>query len=77
MVSQSNSAYEEQQWLADSGANAHITKQLDNLQIKQPFQQIEEVAVGNGGGLAIENIGYTFFHSHQSNFYLKYILHCP
>jgi hypothetical protein len=77
MVSQSNSAYEEQQWLADSGANAHITNQLENLQIKEPFQQTEEVAVGNGGGLAVENTSSTSFHSHQSNFYLKDILHCP
>jgi hypothetical protein len=38
MVAHTNSAYEEQQWLADSGANAHITNQLENLQIQQPFQ---------------------------------------
>ena len=51
MVAHSNSTYEEQQWLADSGANAHITNQLDNLQIQQPFQPTKEVAVGNGSGL--------------------------
>jgi hypothetical protein len=64
MVYQSNLAYEKQEWLADSRANAHITKQLENLQIKQPFQQTEEVAIGNGSGLAIENTGSTSFHSH-------------
>jgi hypothetical protein len=47
MVAQSNLAYKEQQWLANSWANTHITNQLKNLQIKQPFQQIEEVVVGN------------------------------
>jgi hypothetical protein len=38
MVAQANSNYEEQQWIANSGANAHITNQLENLQIQQPFQ---------------------------------------
>jgi hypothetical protein len=39
MATQSNLGYEEQNWLADSGANPHITNQLGNLQIQQPFQQ--------------------------------------
>jgi hypothetical protein len=47
MVAQSNLAYKEQQWLANSWANTHITNQLKDLQIKQLFQQIEEVVVGN------------------------------
>jgi hypothetical protein len=47
------------------------------LHIKQPFQQTEEVAVGNGSDLAIKNTGSTSFHSHQFDFYLKDILHCP
>jgi hypothetical protein len=33
MVVHTNFAYEEQQWLANSGANAHITNQLENLKI--------------------------------------------
>ena len=33
MVAHTNSEYDEQQWLADSGANAHITSELDNLHI--------------------------------------------
>ena len=37
IATHSNSGYEEQNWLADSGANAHITNQLENLQIQQPF----------------------------------------
>jgi hypothetical protein len=61
MVAHSNSTYDEQQWLADSSTNAHITNQLENLQIHQPFQQKEEVAVGNGTRLQIENTGQPFF----------------
>jgi hypothetical protein len=77
IVAHTNSAYEEQQWLADSGANAHITNQLDNLQIQQPFQQAEDVAMGNGTELVIENIGSTFFQTTNSSFKLENVLHCP
>lgn len=50
MVAHTNAAYEEPQWLADSGANAHITNALENLHIQQPFQHNDEVAVGKGTG---------------------------
>jgi hypothetical protein len=77
MVAHTNAAYEEPQWLADSGANAHITNSLENLNIQQPFQHNEEVAVGNGTGLAIENIGSSLLHTSNSSFKLQNILHCP
>ena len=31
MIAHTNSTYEEQQWLADSGANAHISNQFECL----------------------------------------------
>jgi hypothetical protein len=33
MVAQTNTQLEEQQWYADSGTNAHITRDLENLTI--------------------------------------------
>jgi hypothetical protein len=77
MVAQTNSNYEDQQWIADSGANAHITNQFENLQIQQPFQQTEEVAVGNGTGLAIENTGSTLLSTPNTTLQLNNILRCP
>jgi len=77
MVAHTNAAYEEPQWLADSGANAHITNALENLQIQQPFQTSEEVSMGNGTGLTIENTGSSLVHSSHSSFKLNDILHCP
>jgi hypothetical protein len=77
MVAHTNSEYEDQPWLADSGANAHITSELDNLQIQKPFQSTDMVAVGNGTGLAIEHTGSTLLHSPNSSFKLTNILHCP
>jgi hypothetical protein len=50
---------------------------LENLQIQQPFQQKEEVAVGNGTGIQIENTGSTLLHSPHSSFKMSNILHCP
>jgi hypothetical protein len=44
MVSQSTALHEEDEWLADSGANNHLTADLNNLTLQQ-------VAVGNGSGL--------------------------
>jgi hypothetical protein len=76
MVAHTNSTYEDQQWLADSRVNAHITNQLENLQIQQPFQKAEDVAVGNDTGLAIENTGSTLLHTPNSSFKLKNVLHC-
>jgi hypothetical protein len=36
MVAHSNVVSEEDDWLADSGANNHITTNLENLSINQP-----------------------------------------
>jgi hypothetical protein len=77
MVAHTNTAYDDQPWLADSGANAHVTNELENLQIQQPFQNADTVAVGNGSDLAIKNIGSSLLHSSNSTFHLKNILHCP
>jgi transposase InsO family protein len=77
MVAQRNAAVEDQQWLADSGANTHITNELENLTLQQPFQSDETVAVGNGAGLAIENSGSSILLSSNSKFHLKDVLYCP
>jgi hypothetical protein len=37
MVAQTNTNIEEQEWLADSRANNHVTNELANLTIQQPF----------------------------------------
>ena len=77
MVAHTNVAYDDQQWYANSGANAHITNDLENLSFKQPFQNDDSVAVGNGAGLAIENAGSTVLTSSLSKSHLKNVLHCP
>jgi hypothetical protein len=70
------SLYDDQEWYADSAANAHITNDLDNLHLQQPFQNFDTIAVGNGSTLAIVNSGSTTLHSPYSDFSLKHVLHC-
>jgi hypothetical protein len=77
MVAQSNSTYEEQDWNADSAANAHITHELENLHVQQPFQSTKAVGVGNGSTLTIANSVSALLHSPKSDFHLHNVLHCP
>jgi hypothetical protein len=78
MVAQTNATLDDQ-WFADSGANVHITNELENLSVQQPFQNDDTVAVGNGAGLTIEHIGSSTLNSPLSlnSFHLKNVLHCP
>jgi hypothetical protein len=77
MVAQSNSVYEDQEWYADSAANAHITHNLENLHIQQPFQSNDAVGVRNGTALAIAHSGSAILHSPHTKFKLQNVLHCP
>jgi len=71
-----HSAYADQEWYADSAANAHITHDLDNLTLQQPLQTSDVVVVGNGSTLAIANYGSTTLHSPLAEFHLQSVLHC-
>jgi hypothetical protein len=80
MVAHTNSQFgeEEQPWYADSGANHHITADLENLNLSQePYQGTADVAVGNGSGLQIANTGSSSLIAHNSSFKLNHVLHCP
>jgi hypothetical protein len=78
MVAQTNSVQDEDNWLADSGANTHITDGLENLIIQQPYKGNETVAVGNGSGLGICHTNSSSFQTSDSTMlYLNDILLCP
>lgn len=51
MVAHTNAEVETQDWLADSGANAHITANPTTINNPQPLDGTETVGVGNGTGL--------------------------
>ncbi|RVW25023.1 Retrovirus-related Pol polyprotein from transposon RE1 [Vitis vinifera] len=77
MVAHSNAEQEEETWFADSGANQHITANLEHLTLQQPYIGQENVAVGNGQGLSIAHTGTTIFHTPEAKLNLKRVLHCP
>ena len=80
MAAQTNATIDDQEWFADSGANAQITNNLENLNIQQPFERIETVEVGNGSSLTIDSVGSDasdLLHTPKSDFHLNKILHCP
>jgi hypothetical protein len=80
MVAQSNAEYDTQEWLADSGANTHVTASHENIAAPQPFDGGDTIGVGNGAGLVITSIGSSLVSpnsSHDSVFHLKDIAHCP
>jgi hypothetical protein len=66
----------DQPWFADSGANHHITDDMNNLQISEPYRGGEEVSVGNGSGLFIAHTGSSLFKHSNTDFLMKDILHC-
>jgi hypothetical protein len=76
MVAQNNALVDDE-WYADSGANAHLVPDLENLIIQQPFTGKDTVAVDNGSGLQIQNTGSTLLRTPQSKFLLTHVLHCP
>jgi hypothetical protein len=77
MVSQSNALHGEDDWFADSGTNNHITADLENLSIHQPYNVNEAVTVGNRGGLSITLTGSISLHTPKTTLHLKDILCCP
>jgi hypothetical protein len=80
MATQTNALYDkDQEWVANNGANAYITNELENLTVQQPFEGNEMVAMVKGSRLKIDNVGATFLHNPNSSskFHLKNVLHCP
>jgi hypothetical protein len=81
MVAYTNTTIDEQEWLANSGANTPVTNELNNLTLQQSFQGRDSIVISNGAGLTIENIGSSIFQPSQpylkSNFHFNDILHCP
>jgi hypothetical protein len=80
MTAQTNEEFTHQEWLADSGANTHVTADSSLLIESQPFDGSETVGVGNGAGLLIHNTGSSIVqspHSASCKLLLSQILHCP
>uniref|UniRef100_A0A2N9GCI3 Integrase catalytic domain-containing protein n=1 Tax=Fagus sylvatica TaxID=28930 RepID=A0A2N9GCI3_FAGSY len=69
MASASNLQYTQnaETWLTDTGATDHITANASNLSHQSPYQGQEQVSVGNGQGLPIQNIGRLLYKGLSNN----------
>ena len=64
-------------WLLDSGATHHLTSDLNNLSLHQPYHGGDEVAIADGTGLQITHIGSASVPTPSKSLKLKYILCVP
>ncbi|GJY74359.1 putative RNA-directed DNA polymerase [Tanacetum coccineum] len=60
---------------SDTGANSHVTPDLEAMNNSEAYYGDDALHVGNGNGLHILNIGSSKFYSPQKMFSLKNILH--
>lgn len=78
MVAEANTTYLNQnQWYADSGANIHVTYDITNLAIAQPYDGDDSVGIGNGTGLHISHIGTATIQTPSSTLTLTDVAYCP
>nr|GEY28459.1 hypothetical protein [Tanacetum cinerariifolium] len=61
----------------DTGANSHVTPDLEAMDNSETYYGDEALYVGNGKGLHILHIGSSKVYSSQKTFSLKNILHVP
>lgn len=64
-------------WILDSGASHHITNDLDQLHLTQPYTGKDQLVVGDGTGHPISNIGKSVLTTPSHSFSLSNVLHVP
>ena len=62
-------------WFLDIGVVHHLTSDLNNLTIHNPFTGEDKVIVGDGKGLSIANIGKFSLASSSGSFVFNDVLH--
>jgi hypothetical protein len=80
MAAKTNEKFANHEWLADSGANTHVTSDSSLLTNPQPFDGTDTVGIGNGAGLLITNTSSSLIQSHNSThskLLLSHVLHYP
>ena len=64
-------------WLLDSGATHHMTSDLNNLAMHQPYNGDDSVLIGDGSGLSITHTGSLSLPSTSRNLKLQSVLCVP
>ncbi|CAA7035750.1 unnamed protein product [Microthlaspi erraticum] len=71
------SSQQSPQLVLDTGATHHITSDLNNLTLHQPYTGGEEVIIGDGNGLPISQTGFVSLPSNTKPFSLSNVLYVP
>lgn len=64
-------------WFLDSAATHHLTNDLTNMHLYQPYHGNEQVMVGNGAALPIQHSGKGILPTPSHSFCLNQFLHVP
>ena len=64
-------------WILDFGASHHITPDLDQLHLSQPYHGRDQLVVGDGSALPISHIGTSKYTTPSHTLHLSNILHVP
>jgi len=64
-------------WVADTGATTHMTSELTNLELANPYQGSDAITTTSGAGLKISHVGTSKLHTSTHSFELKNMLHVP
>ncbi|XP_010501984.1 PREDICTED: uncharacterized protein LOC104779327 [Camelina sativa] len=64
-------------WIVDSSATHHLTSDLNNLALHQPYTSGEEVTIADGSGLPITRIGSAILPTPTGSLTLKDVLYVP
>ena len=64
-------------WVGDSGATHHMTSDLRNLAIAQPYTADNKITIGNGTGLHIAHTGQGYIKPVDHILKLNTVLHVP
>ena len=64
-------------WLLENGASHHVTNDLGQFSLHNPYDGTEELLIGDGKGIALENIGSTNLNISSQSLVLNNVLHAP
>lgn len=70
-------SYNANNWILDSGATHHLTMNLNNLSLHQPYFDGEEVTIADGSGLPISHTGSNYLSIPYQSLSLKDVLYVP
>ncbi|KFK44388.1 hypothetical protein AALP_AA1G251100, partial [Arabis alpina] len=72
-----NSSYSADNWLLDSGATHHMTSDLHNLSLHQPYRGSDGVTIADGSTIPITQTGFKSFPSNSRDLQLHKVLYVP